>query len=125
MMDLFDHAERRQQAMLAKDAGMKQAADNADAAWSDLMLELVRLTCLEQPRFTVDDPMDRYEMIEGDRPSTHELRAMGPVMVRAARAGYCRKAYAAPIPSRRRSLHASPRAVWESLIYAQTWRERA
>jgi len=117
MMDLFDHAERSAQAMLAKDAGMKQAADNADQAWCDLMLELVRLTCLEQPRFTVDDPMDRYEMLEGYKPATHELRAMGPVMMRAAKAGYCRKANVAPIPSRRRSLHASPRAVWESLIF--------
>jgi len=119
MMDLFDHAERTAQAMLAKDAGMKQAADNADQAWADLMLELVRLTCLEQPRFTVDDPMDRYELIEGHKPATHELRAMGPVMMRAAKSGYCRKADTAPIPSRRRSLHASPRAVWESLIYAR------
>jgi hypothetical protein len=119
MRDLFDHAARTEQAMLAKDRGMAQVAENADAAWADLMLELVRLTCLEQPRFTVDDPMDRYELIEGHKPATHELRAMGPVMMRAARAGYCRKAYAAPIPSRRRSLHASPRAVWESLIYAR------
>jgi len=116
-MDLFDHAARTEQAMLAKDAGMSQVAENADQAWADLMLELVRLTCLEQPRFTVDDPMDRYEMIEAARPSTHDLRAMGPVMVRAAKAGYCRKADTAPIPSMRRSLHASPRAVWESLIF--------
>ena len=65
MMDLFDHAER--EARLAKDAGMSQVAENADQAWADLMLELVRLTCLEQARFTVDDPMDRYEMIEGER----------------------------------------------------------
>ena len=118
-MDLFDHAERTAQAMLAKDRGMSQAAENADQAWADLMLELVRLTCLEQPRFTVDDPMDRYEMIEGERPTTHEPRAMGPVMMRAAKLGYCRKADLAPIPSRRRSRHASPCAVWESLIFAR------
>jgi len=117
MIDLFDHAARTEQAMLAKDRGMAEVAENADQAWSDLMLELVRLTCLEQPRFTADDVSDRFEMLEGARPSTHEPRALGPVMMRAAKAGYCRKADTAPIPSRRRSLHASPRAVWESLIY--------
>jgi hypothetical protein len=115
--DLFDHAARRAEAKAAKEAGMAQVAANANDDWSVLMLKLVRLTCLEQPSFTTDEPDDRYEAIEGDKPVTHDKRALGPVMMRAAKLGYCRKTNTVQA-SRRKKLHASPIAIWESLIYA-------
>lgn len=118
MTDLFEHAARLAESRVAKVAGMDQVEANANKAWSDLMPELVRLTCLEQPRFTTDEPIDRYEAIGGDKPVTHDKRAMGPVMLRAAKAGYCRKTNTVE-ESRRSKLHASPIAIWESLIYAR------
>ncbi|MBO4228157.1 hypothetical protein [Bradyrhizobium neotropicale] len=111
--------QQRAEAAAAKAAGMDQVEANTRAEWLELMLELVRLTCLAHARFTMDDPMDRHLAIEGNKPWTHEPRAMGPVMLRAAKLGWCRKANVASVPSRRRSLHASPRAVWESLIHGQ------
>jgi hypothetical protein len=115
MIDVSDDV-RRAEANAAKKAGMEQVAENASEEWARLMLELTRVTCLERRRFTADDVMDRYDALPDDKPVTHELRALGPVMMNAAKLGFCRKANVAPLPSRRRSLHASPRAVWDSLI---------
>ena len=117
MPDLFEHAAQKAEAKAAKAAGMEQAAGGALPEWSILMLELVRLTCLEQPRLTSDDVFDRYDAYPG-APTTHDARAFGPVMVTAAKLGMCRKTDRV-VPSRRKSLHASPRAIWESLIYVR------
>ena len=48
---------------------------------------------------------------------THDLRALGPLMRRAAKLGWCELADLPPRNSTRRSLHASPREMWKSLIY--------
>ena len=114
--DLFDYGARQAEALAAKAAGMKQVEDNADTRWNVLMFRLVRIVAEEVPEFTSDDVIDRYEAQPGAVPTTHDLRAFGPVMRRAARAGICRNTYRT-VPSRRKSLHASPRAVWQSLIY--------
>jgi hypothetical protein len=118
-MDLFDDEARLSEAKGAKEASMEQVEDHANPAWLNLMVEQVRIVCTKHRRFTVDDVMDRYDAIVGEKPTTHELRAMGPVMLRAAKAGYCLKANVMAVPSRRRKLHASPRAVWDSLIVGQ------
>jgi hypothetical protein len=107
--DLFSEA------VAAKLAGMQRSEAGADQAWSDLMLRLVKQVCLTQLRFTSDDVFDLFDA-SGSTLHTHDSRAFGPVMMHAAKAGWCRKVNVAPVPSRRKSLHASPRAVWESLI---------
>ncbi|MET3995016.1 hypothetical protein ABID65_006682 [Bradyrhizobium sp. S3.9.2] len=114
---MTDLNQRQADANAAKKTAMDQVEANASAAWSSLMLDLVFETCVNREQFTADDVIDRYDAISDDKPVTHEPRAFGPVMMRAAKLGWCRKANVAPLPSRRRSLHASPRAVWESLIY--------
>lgn len=101
----------------AKKEAMARVEAHASAAWSSLMLDLVFETCVSREQFTADDVIDRYDALPGNKPATHEPRAFGPVMMRAAKLGWCCKANVAPLPSRRRSLHASPRAVWGSLIY--------
>lgn len=103
------------EAIAAKRTAMKQVEENAKEGWSDHMLELVRLTALSLPIFTSDDVFDRPE---ADLISTHDRRAFGPVMTRAAKLGYCEKLNTIQ-PSRRKSLHASPRAQWKSLIYRE------
>lgn len=116
--DLFDYERRRRESEAAKKEAMQRVEANANKAWSDFMLNLVYLTCREQYRFTTDEPMDRYDAAPEPKPVTHEKRAMGPVMTRAAKMGYCRKTNIVE-PSRRSKLHASPIAIWESLIYAR------
>ena len=115
MADLFEHAKQAEAARAAKADGMSRAEGGAPVEWSDYMLMQVRLTALELPRFTADDVFDRVDADPG-APSTHDLRAFGPVMMRAAKLGYCCKMDVAPVASRRKSLHASPRAVWRSLL---------
>ena len=115
--DRDDHDKRLEEAKAAKAEGMATVEEHANDAWKELMLEMVRQTAMDQPFFTSDDPIDRYDAITDPKPRTHELRAMGPVMNTAAKLGYCQKAPVIGQPSRRRSLHASPRTVWKSLIY--------
>ena len=109
-------AELLAEAKAAKREAMERVEKNATKAWSDLMLELVRCICLDTRRFTTDEVFDRYDSIEGDKPVTHETKAMGPVMLRAARLGYCRNTETTE-KSRRKSCHNRPLAIWESLIY--------
>ena len=101
----------------AKRAAMGQVEDNANEIWLEYMLDRLWEIALTRRSFTADDIYDRYQDMDGDKPTTHEPRAMGPVFLRAAKLGYCEKAFVPAVPSRRRSLHASPRTVWTSLIY--------
>lgn len=113
MTDLFDRGD---DASAAKRQAMLQVEENADEAWKRIMYGLVVEVARRRPRFTSDDVFEAYYATH-QTAQTHELRAFGPVMMRAARAGVCRKADCAPVNSRRVSLHASPRAVWDSLIF--------
>lgn len=113
MTDLFKHAA----AQAAKQDGMARARANADKTWADTMLELVRWTCREQLYFTADDIFGRVDAMPG-MSKTHDLRAFGPVMKDAAKRGYCEKTDRVR-ESSRKSLHASPRAIWRSKLYAK------
>jgi hypothetical protein len=105
-------------AQRAKRAGMAQVEANANSLWIEFMVDLVWDVCRVKAMFTVDDVYDLYFAIPAHRrPDTHEHRAMGPVMNRAAKEGLCVKAALPGVPSRRRSLHASPRTVWLSCIF--------
>jgi hypothetical protein len=109
--DLFSLAAAR----AAKQEAMERVDGNANPAWSIEMLALVTEVALAKPYFTSDDVFELA--LERNLPTTHEPRAFGPVMMKAAKQGICAKANVAPKISRRASLHGSPRAVWESLIY--------
>jgi hypothetical protein len=111
MTDLFEHAAAR----AARDASMAHVDGAALPEWKILMEQLVETVAGRMKRFTSDDVFDLLDTYPG-APTTHDLRAFGPIMMRAAKNGICRKADCAAVPSRRVSLHASPRTVWESLI---------
>jgi len=100
-------------AMAARDAAMAQVHANANLAWLIAAYTAAHRTALALPFFTSDDVNERID------PSarTHEPRALGPVMKQAAKNGWIEKAPQPGKSSRRRSLHASPRTVWKSLIY--------
>lgn len=105
-------------AQRAKNAAMAQVGAAANPAWLDLMLQLAFEVSQKHPFFTSDDVMAAYHAIQSpSKPLTHEPRALGPVMRQAARLGYCQKASVPPLPSRRRSRHACPLAVWRSLVF--------
>lgn len=110
MSSTFDYSAAKN----AKTVAMDQVDLNADPAWKDLMLQLAHVVALTHPTFTTDDLMLLYHEIN-DAPKTHDLRALGPVMNRAARAGYCVKTNMVD-GSNRPSNHHRPLAIWQSLI---------
>jgi len=96
--------------------GMTRVDEGADPSWSARMQAYAVETARALPFFTSDD-VYRRALAAGMTMSTHDQRAFGPVMLRVAKAGVCRKADLPPVNSQRKTLHASPRSVWRSLIY--------
>lgn len=102
-------------ARAAKADGMALVEKGANPKWIAFMeICLVEVARAKQT-FTSDDVF-RYAASKPDAPATRDRRAFGPIMMRAIKQGVCVRANTAPIPSSRRSLHASPRQVWRSLI---------
>lgn len=113
--NLFDYVDRQQSAVAAKQEGMARAEAHAAPGWADSMYALVVEVAKSSAQFTSDDVFDLADA--RGVPMTHDGRAFGPVMMRAARGGVCCKANVAARPSRRASNHARPVAVWDSLIH--------
>jgi hypothetical protein len=95
-------------AQAARDEGMGRAEDHAAPDWKDLAATVALGLALDRPTFTADDVWD---VLGSDAPSTHDGRALGPVLVNLARQGRIRRVGYAP--SRRR--HASPIAEWAAI----------
>ena len=109
-MDEFNSAAGK----AAKADGMARAARSANPEWWNFMLNAVRETCVRKPYLFTDD-IEKLRLTR-DGPSTHENRAIGPLMNYAKKLGYC-----APtdhwIPSSQRVNHGRYMRVWYSLIY--------
>lgn len=103
----------------AKTLGMEQVERHADEDWKSTMLHLVEAVARERQFFTSDHVFKKLELNGAPPVTTHDLRAFGPIMLRAAKLGLCRKANCAGVNSERASLHGSPRAVWQSLIFEE------
>lgn len=101
-LSITDALEQRAQAIQHVD-------EHADPDWKDQALAAVRQVCESRADFHVDDIWTLTDL-----PSTREDRALGPVMLRAARLGWCRKTDRVR-PSARS--HGSGKPVWESLLY--------
>ena len=108
--DLFDLAA----AKAARDAAMEQVDENADDDWKEVAFSVVIEVARVKAEFTVDDVQEQLANLAV---STHEGRAMGPVILRAVRekiivsTGIHR-------PSRQVKCHANPTTLWRSLIAA-------
>jgi hypothetical protein len=101
----------------AKREGMERAALGADETWKLAMEAAVIATAQKMQRFTTDDVFITFYRDNPTSPTTKDARALGPIMLAAARAGVCRKADDTPWrPTQRRSRHAAPLQVWRSLI---------
>jgi hypothetical protein len=87
-----------------------------DTQWKAAMLHYVREVAVRNQTFTADDVWD-YAEKAGLKYATEDLRSFGPIVTIAKNKGWIVGANVAPIPSKRDSLHASPRRVWDSLIF--------
>jgi hypothetical protein len=96
-----------------KDDGMGRADRNANEAWKQAADEAVLKTAREKPVFTTDDVLQRIP----ENVLTHEMRALGPVMLRAAKNGWIEKSLSPNRSSRRPTNHLRPLQVWDSLIH--------
>ena len=109
-LSIDDALAARAEALAAVDA-------HADPLWKDQALAAVRRVCELRQDFHVDDSWTLTDL-----PSTREDRALGPIMLKAARLGYCRKTDRVR-PSARS--HGSGKPVWTSLIFAGSATETA
>jgi hypothetical protein len=85
-----------------------QVEKNNDEDWKALALEAVRKTCLSRNSFISDDIWE-----VGNLPSTREDRALGPVLMKASKFGWCSRT-SDMRPSKRS--HGSGKPVWRSRL---------
>jgi len=97
-----------------KSVGMARAINHANPAWVLAASKAVVAAAREKRTLTTDDVVTRIDA----NTTTHELRALGPVMRRAAIDGVIEKALQLPIKcATRPSNHRRPLTVWKSLIF--------
>jgi hypothetical protein len=107
--DLFDWAAARD----GKKDGMARVEEHADKDWKEAAENAVVEAALASPLLTSDDVMIRID----PGVETHELRALGSVMLRAAKNGWIEKAPLPPVNCARPSRHCAPLTVWKSLLF--------
>jgi len=96
-------------ALAARDRALRQVDENADEAWKLDALAAVRKTCEQLPDFISDDIWTT-----GGLDSTREDRALGAVIRKAAKLGWCVKTDRVR-PSIRS--HLSGKSVWKSNLF--------
>jgi len=91
--------------------GIERGYWNSNDEWRAMALEVVRQTCLEKPRFTVNDFRDR---LEASGHQTHDKRAVGGIMRAAKAMKWCRTS-GNVIESK--VGHKSSLQIWESFLH--------
>jgi hypothetical protein len=79
------------------------------------MLECGREVALRKPVFISDD-LESWRLAKYHNATTHEHRAIGPLMRALARLGYCEPT-SDWVESLQKVNHRRPMRVWRSLIY--------
>ena len=104
-------------ATAARDEAIDRVERNASADWNEAAYLACRLVAEEQPFFTTDNVWQKISTVFPQF-KTHEPRAMGAVMRRAARENVV-----APtdeyVRSDRPECHRRPTMRWESLIHEE------
>ena len=100
----------------AKDYSMTQVKQHADHDWKVEAARIVRYLASTREEFTTDAVW--YLLEQFTDVSTHEPRAMGPIMLAAAKNGQIR-ATDRTTKSVRVVNHMRPIQVWRSLIYSE------
>jgi hypothetical protein len=126
---LFRDRRRRNQDL--RDTAMKRAEDNARRNWLLQAAVAVAVVARRSPTFTADDvtdQLDAWRIHFKSGPLTHDLRALGPVMLRAVKDGLIEPAIVTDENGvstgkfrecRKSTCHLRPIRVWKSLIYGQ------
>jgi len=87
-----------------------------DSEWSAKMQAQTVATAREMQFFTSDDVYRRADGV-GLSLTTMDPRAFGPIMMRVVKDGVCCKSDRPPVNSQRKTRHAAPLVVWQSLIF--------
>lgn len=98
----------------AKEYSMQQVKEHADMDWRIEASKIVRHLARTREKFTTDAVW--YLLEQFTDVSTHEPRAMGPIMLAAAKHGMI-QATDQTVKSVRAVNHQRPIQVWRSLIY--------
>lgn len=95
--------------------GMEQADQNANERWKHIFDACVLAAARKKPEITSDDVLAEIEALPNP-PSTHNLSAIGPAMIRAGRMGIIR---GTERTKRSSSLekHGNLQRVWESKVW--------
>lgn len=99
-------------AIEARDEAMTRVEDHADNAWKDEAMRVVKRLAMNNAYITTDDV---WRVMSQSTNTTHDPRAMGPIMRNAARLGWIERAGWSQ-QSTRKECHARPIAVWRSLL---------
>jgi hypothetical protein len=105
---------RRVTGEMLKAEGMARVDEHANEAWKAAAQRAVLEAARALPQLTADDVMARID----PSTKTRDRRALGPVMTRAAKAGWIEQADVLPVKCGRPSRHAAPITVWKSLLFA-------
>jgi hypothetical protein len=99
--------------------GINRADAAANETWKDAALQAVRRVCEKQATFFSDDVWREFIAACGEfaRTGTHNRAAMGPVLLRAARLGWCKRTDEyRRTEFRAASNHNNVALVWRSLL---------
>lgn len=103
----------------AAQEAMEQISENTSPAWRNAAEQAVYRTCAAKPFFLVDDVWTEFERVDGEfaYQGVHDKRAMGPLVISAAKAGWCESTKTAQHSSIAGN-HGNLRTVWKSKIYS-------
>ncbi len=93
---------------------IQRVDEHADPDWRDVAYRCVLAVARRLEHFTTDEVID--ELSKHPAITTHEPRALGPVMMRAARSNVI-AATDRFVKSNAISRHRAPKQVWRSLVY--------
>jgi hypothetical protein len=105
-------------AELARTNALQRVDDHADPDWRNVAYQCVVAVARRCAAFTTDEVLD--ELAKHPAISTHEGRALGPVMMRAQRAGVI-VITDRFVKSEAVSRHCASKRVWSSLIVHQSF----
>jgi hypothetical protein len=94
-----------------REIGAMLAEDSAGLLWREEALAAVKACCLAHAEFIVDDVWQYLQA-----PTPPDGRAMGSIILRAAREGWC-EGTPTYRPSAQPQCHANPRRVWRSKLH--------
>jgi hypothetical protein len=95
--------------------GMDRAWEHANTEWKRVMLICALEVAKRKPFLNTDD-LEHWRSTYYPNHTTHENRAIGPIMREAAKLGYCTPTLDW-VESRQKVNHSRPMRVWFSLVY--------